>query len=512
MWTLTIRSPIYEPCEYILKPGVTHIGRIEGNEIVLNENLISRTHAELHLDKAERRAALVDMGSTNGTFVNHQRLTPSDAYILKPDDAIRIGPYELRVTFKDHNTPTVSITGSHVVTQSMVLEALDRHAILLYEIIGRLNTIFDIEVALQEIAKLMQRSLGIEKCEIVLSPQFENLSTLGFPTTYADRAIHQREAIFIPDLKLDTNQSISDSAGRLKIRSLLCVPVILQEQVIGLIYLYNTSARSRLLDNSDLHVAVAVAHLSALTLERVHLVEKLKEQEKVHLLLKRLLPPTNAQAILDNYLKTGRLPEPSEQTVTVLFSDIANSTHLAEKLGAKRFGSILKRYYQDMTNIVFKHGGVIDKYLGDGVMAVFGLSNNNIDTERQAVDAGLQMLERLESSFRHGGNPINIGVAVNSGPVMAGYVVTQERVELSVLGDTVNVAARLTALAKPNRLLLGPFTYESVKEHYKLHSIGSVEILGRTQPVQVYEVVRKVRVDSPKSTRTMQWAGEERRN
>ncbi len=490
MWTLIVRSPVSEPREYTLKPGVLRIGRDENSDIVVSDNLVSRAHAEIHLDVASRHVTLVDLGSTNGSYVNHQRLTPSKPHMLRPDDAIRIGSNELRVSRRSDETQVSTITGSHAVSQALVLESLDRHAVLLYEIINRLNKVFDIEGALKEIALLMQRSLGVEKCEIILPYQFKELAARGFPTTYAERAIHQREAVFIPKLTLSITPDISESAGRLQIRSLLCVPATLNEQVIALIYLYNTSSKGRLLDKSDLHVAVAVAHLAALTMERVFLSDKLKDQEKVHQLLKRLLPPTDANAMLDGYLKTGRLPELSEQTATVLFADIADSTHLAEKLGPQRFGEILRRYYQDMTNIVFEHGGLIDKYLGDGIMAVFGMSSDQTNVEIRAVEAGLQMLAKLEKDFHGEGNPITIGVGVNTGAVMAGYVVTQERVELSILGDTVNVASRLEGLARPNRLLIGPQTCEAVKERFDLHCLGPLEIRGRTVPVLVHEVVR----------------------
>jgi len=485
------------PREHILTPGVTCIGRKEDNDIVVIDNLVSRAHAEIHLDNANRRAALVDLGSANGTYVNHKRLPPSEAQVLRADDAIRIGSSELRVSHQREGVQAISLTGSHtIVSQALVLESFDRHAVLLYEIIDRLNKVFDAAGALQETALLMRGALGVEKCEIVLQSQFDNLASLGFPTTYASRAIQQREAIFIPEMLLETEAEISVSAGRLKVQSLLCVPVVLHEQVIGLIYLYNTSSEKRLLDKSDLHVAVAVAHLAALTLERVDLVEKLKDHEKVGQLLKRFLPPIDAQTVLDGYIKTGNLPELTEQTATVLFSDIANSTHLAEKLGPKRYGAVLRRYYQEMTNIVFEQGGLIDKYLGDGVMAVFGLSSAKNDMETRAIQAGLLMLERLEMNFRREGDPINIGVAVNSGPVMAGYVVTQERVELTVVGDTVNVAARLQAEARPNRLFVGPLTYAAIHGRFDTQRIGPMEIRGRTEPVEVQEVIREPRAPS----------------
>jgi len=490
MWLLTVRSPVSEPRDYILKPGAQRIGRDPGNAIALSDNQVSRVHAEIQMDTPGRHVVITDLGSTNGTYVNRQRLPPTKPYVLRPDDAIRIGFHELRLARPAEETQASKISESLSISQAIVLESLDRHAILLYEIIDRLNKVFDIEGALREIAVLMQRSLGVEKCGIFLPHQFKDFAGLSFPTTYAKRAVQQREAIFIPNLTVSTTQDISQSAGKLHIRSLMCVPAILEDQVMALIYLYNTSAKGRLLDKNDLHMAVAVAHLAALTIERVHMAERLQDQEKIHQLLKRFLPPADAHTMLDSYLKTGKLPELSEQMATVLFADIADSTQLAEKLGPKRFGEILNQYYQDMTDIVFSHGGLIDKYLGDGIMAVFGISGEKTNIEKRAVEAGIKMLKRLEEGYRNEGNPIKVGVAVNTGPVMAGYVVTQERVELSVLGDTVNVASRLEALARPNRLLVGPLTYQAVQGYFTMKSIGAVAIRGRTESVQVHEIIR----------------------
>jgi adenylate cyclase len=490
MWILTVRSPVSEPREYRLKPGVTRVGRDPCSEVVVSDNMVSRTHAEIQVDTDGKRVAITDLGSTNGTFINHHPLPASKPYVLQPDDAIRIGFHELRLAQPEETAPLSTVGESIAISQAMVLESLDRHAILLYEIIDRLNKVFDIESALREIAALMQRSLGVEKCGIFLPHQFKDFAGLRFPTTFAMRAIQKREAIFIPMLAVDSSEDISQSAANLQIRSLVCVPAISNDQVYALIYLYNTSPKGRLLDKNDLYVAVAVAHLAALTIERVRMVDKLKDQEKVHQLLRRFLPPMNAHTMLDGYLKTGKLPELSEQTATILFADIADSTHLAETLGPKRFGDILNRYYQDLTNIVFSYGGLIDKYLGDGVMAVFGISGDDAQMEKRAVQAGLHILERLEKSYTEDGSALKVGVAVNTGPVMAGYVVTMERVELSVLGDTVNVASRLEALARPNRLLVGPVTYQAIQGHFRTKSIGPMEIRGRSMPVEVHEIIR----------------------
>jgi class 3 adenylate cyclase len=174
----------------------------------------------------------------------------------------------------------------------------------------------------------------------------------------------------------------------------------------------------------------------------------------------------------------------------VLFVDIAGSIGLAERLGATQFGELLERYYQDVTDIIFQYGGLLDKYLGDGVMAVFGMGGKG-QPEEQAVTAAIEILRQLESRYRGEGRQVDVGIGINTGSVVAGYVSTKERVELTVLGDAVNVAAGLQQLARPNRILLGAQTAEQVKAKFKLKDLGPMSIKDRSKEIQVSEVLSK---------------------
>ena len=211
---------------------------------------------------------------------------------------------------------------------------------------------------------------------------------------------------------------------------------------------------------------------------------------KLRGLLQSYLPPARVEDLLENYLRTGRLPGLAEDEATVLFADIADSTKMAERLGARLFGVRLQRYYEDMTQIVFDHHGFLEKYLGDGVMAVFGLADGNSDPEECAVRAGLAMLDFVEANYDLGGEGIRIGVGVNSGPVVAGYVRTRDRVDFTILGDTVNVAHGLQSLARPNRLFIGPGTRERVEGCFSIRALGTTLLKGREEPLDVHEVVR----------------------
>ncbi len=108
----------------------------------------------------------------------------------------------------------------------------------------------------------------------------------------------------------------------------------------------------------------------------------------------------------------------------------------------------------------------------------------------RAVLAGLAMLERLEEINRAEDEQIQVGIGVNTGLAMAGYLGTEERVEFTVLGDAVNVAYRLESHARPNRVYIGPFTSEAVTGKLKLRPVGPVKVKGRTEPIQTYEVLR----------------------
>jgi adenylate cyclase len=122
-------------------------------------------------------------------------------------------------------------------------------------------------------------------------------------------------------------------------------------------------------------------------------------------------------------------------------------------------------------------------------MAVFGMTGLQEKPEERAVSAAIEILNLLEARYQKTENHIDVGIGINSGPVIAGYISTRERVELSVLGDAVNIASGLESMARPNRILIGPKTSSAVGKRFKLKSLGEVSIKERSGPVQVHEVL-----------------------
>jgi len=260
---------------------------------------------------------------------------------------------------------------------------------------------------------------------------------------------------------------------------------------LGLIYAYKNTPDALPFNDTDLRLAVAISHQAALTIQRVLLLERYQKEQEARILLQRFLSPPEAESIMKEYVQSGELPGLTEQRLTVLVIDIVDSTSLAERIGAKQFGELLSDWYQQMTTIIFQHGGVLDKYIGDGLMAVFGMNATYPLPEADAIRAGLEMLQSITAMNETRDEILSVGVAVNSGMVVAGYVGTDERVEFTVLGDAVNVAFRLEPLARPNRLVVGPGTAAAVTGLFEMQRVGAIELKGRTKPVQAHEVLRE---------------------
>ena len=487
-WTITVRSADGEPREYALKPGVNTLGRSSKNDIVITDVSASRHHTEITYEAGTNVVTLQDLNSTNGTFVNRNRL--SGAYRLGTNDIIRVGTVLLTLNYYSPGTAEVrsGSLGTRPLTRELLVESFDQHAALMYEVASQLNTVLDIDMALSKLAQLVQKSMGTDKCEIILANQFHKLHEFEFPVSIARAAIEQKTTISIPDLVEYPDQKIRESAMLRQIRSALCVPILANEKIIALLYMYKTNPKTRPFEQQDVKLAVAISHLASLTIQRVLLLERVREEQKTRVLLQRFLSASEVEYLLHDYLQTGQLPGLKVQKVTVLFADIEDSTRLAEKLGVEKFAGLLTQYYRDITEIVFEHGGLVNKYLGDGVMAVFGMTSNDKNPEVQSVRAGLAMLKKIAARCEDG-DAYQIGIGVNTGMAMAGYIGTQEHVELTVIGDSVNIASRLETLARPDKLLIGPATRAGLSGEFETVRIGETNIRGRSDPIQVYQVL-----------------------
>jgi adenylate cyclase len=214
----------------------------------------------------------------------------------------------------------------------------------------------------------------------------------------------------------------------------------------------------------------------------------LEEREKIRDVLHKVVSPEIAHELLQNGVALGG----EVREVSVLFADIRGFTALSEKLPPTELIRLLNAYLGRMSHVIESEKGVIDKYIGDEVMAIFGTPLLQTDHAVHAVTAATRMLEELRRFNAEEGqaSPLQIGIGIASGPVVAGNVGSPERLDYTVLGDTVNLASRLQGLTKEYKvpLIMSGATYERVAPLFSCCLVDTVAVRGRQQETALYTV------------------------
>ena len=179
--------------------------------------------------------------------------------------------------------------------------------------------------------------------------------------------------------------------------------------------------------------------------------------------------------------------------VTALFADIRNFTTLSESSTPELIVNLLNRYFSTVSEIIFRHGGTLDKYIGDGLMAMFGAPYVGELDAVQAVRAAIEM-QRAMNSFNErlateNLPPITIGVGINTGPAIVGYIGSETRLDYTAIGDAVNTAARLESLALPGQIVISENTMQVLDESFVLKPLGTEKLKGKNVNLRIAEVV-----------------------
>jgi adenylate cyclase len=181
--------------------------------------------------------------------------------------------------------------------------------------------------------------------------------------------------------------------------------------------------------------------------------------------------------------------------VTILFSDIRSFTTISEKMEAQALVGLLNEYFTEMVTAVMSEDGVVDKYIGDAIMAVFGAPVPKTDDAVHAVRAAVKMGQALavlnERLTARGLAPLGTGIGVHTGDVVAGNIGSERRMEYTVIGDAVNLASRLETATKELgvHILISEDTYELTKDHIDARPVKEIHVKGRAKPVMTYEVL-----------------------
>ncbi len=221
------------------------------------------------------------------------------------------------------------------------------------------------------------------------------------------------------------------------------------------------------------------------------MAKNLKDKEKI----KHAFSSYVARQVVDEILKNpdGIMLTGERRDVTVIFCDLRGFTPLAEKLPPEEVVAALNEFYSLMIDTTIKNDGSINKFLGDAVMAIFGApvhyADHSLRAIKTAVGMQAQVVELSAQRVKSGKAPIAIGIGVSAGVAVAGTVGTESQMEYTVIGDRVNLAARLESNAKPGQILISQETYDHVADHVKARCLGLMSVKGKEEEVTVFEIL-----------------------
>ena len=222
------------------------------------------------------------------------------------------------------------------------------------------------------------------------------------------------------------------------------------------------------------------------------MIEDISDEKRMKSTMSRYMDP----GIADQLLGDGTdIMGGQDTTATVLFSDVRSFTTITETLGAQGTVSLLNEYFEIMVDAITEQGGMLDKFIGDAIMAAFGIPMAHEDDEDRGVRAGINMISRLwewnAEREKEGKMPVDMGLGLNTDSIVAGNIGSSKRMDYTMIGDGVNLAARLESacILYSARILISDFTYQKLKGTYQVRYIDDVVVKGKTEPVGVREVL-----------------------
>lgn len=524
---LIISSPDGRRGVLELTKPVTTIGRGTANDLVLNDASVSRFHAVIKLD--ENAVSIADRGSTNGVVRNGAKIVKESG--LHHGDVIQLGQYELRLENADGKAiqvrraewpstvdrimrgrpgqaPLAGPTLDSPAALAVRIKKLERENYLLtvlYEAGRALNSKLSVEEISQQVITLASRIQGVERGFVMLFDEsgeavqesevmYRNPVQAGtqpqimLSKRVLDHIRKERQPILIDDLSADERFSGSESLKISGLRSAMCAPLLCGERLLGLAYVDNMD-KPGAFTQEELNVFAMLAAQAGAAIDNARAHREIAQQAQQRLALEHFVAPEVAEMIAANpEIRLGGV----NQKVSVLFADIRSFTQFSEHTEPHRVVEVLNEYFTRVTDVILDHGGMIDKYIGDAVMAVFGAPVSKGNDAENAVVSAIQ-IQRLIAEMNRDASKrswpeLAVGIGINTGVVTAGNIGSPSRLDYTVVGDAVNIASRLMADAEGGQILISQSTAAELQTHSELRKLRARRVRGRSEPVQLFSV------------------------
>ena len=515
--------------------GDITIGRADTNRVALDDAGASRNHAVVQW--GDGRFMVRDLGSRNGTYVNHDRIVER---ALEHGDVIRIGTHELR--FMCPNPLQLFTNG--LGEQSIVQKAIDaqsynvaqellhaqsktqnqrlyRHLRTLQDIGNAIGTILQLDELLGKIldhifATFAQADKGFillkdgdDDDELV--PRASKArdgeassSDVTVSSTLMREVMDKKRSI----LSYDAQSEFQGVASILDhdIRSVVCVPLVCQDEALGVIHLHSTG-RLGAFQEEDLQLLTSIGNQAAICVKNAQLYAQIEHETRIRQDFQRYVSPGLAEQIVQKKIAVELGGH--HRTGTIFFADIVGFTPLAETRDPHDVVTLLNHYFRRMVEIIFRYEGTVDKFGGDAIMAVWGVPVEVEDGAFKAIASGIAMQTAVFQLNTYltatQGIAIGMGVGINSGRFLAGNIGSEERLEYTIIGDAVNMASRVESRAAGGQVLATEASYREVASRVVAVKLPPTRVKGKDEPVALYSI-RGVASPEPPSGETVDLA------
>ncbi len=385
---------------------------------------------------------------------------------------------------------------------------------MLYEMSKTLGTVFDLKEIFAQATDLIFRGTPADRVVALLAEETLDGKILDYSLypiavktrdekmeamtekltisrTITQKVMREKIALLSQDAKTDAQFSGAESIVSQGVRSTICAPLVTESNVHGVVYADRLDPFSTF-TQEDLELISAVAAQTAVTVETVKAHTRLAREEVARANYSRFMPEYVVKQLLENP-DSFRLGG-ANQTITVLFADIRGFTALSEQVGKnpERMVNLLNRYFTAMSDIIFKNGGTLDKYIGDGLMAIFGAPTASPLDADNALQTAIDMqnsLETLNSGLKNDGySSVEIGIGLHTGVATVGYIGSEQRSEYTAIGDTVNIAARLESNAKGGQILISEATAKAAEKSFSIVPQTPLQVKNRVEPISLFEL------------------------
>jgi adenylate cyclase len=511
-------------------------GYSEGGEIKRSANRVF-VNGGPHLEKVLKQGDQILIGETTLEFKKIEAIKPLDVSqeAPKPEPLKPVPPpsslsaVQTGVNYDDNplGHTQVQISANEIIGRQSSL-SLDtempspqeikdlrrkaRMLELLYEMSKTLGTVFDLKEIFEKATDLIFRGTPSDRVVALLADEsldgkildyslfpvgirtrdetIEKLTEkLTISRTITMKVMRDKVALLSQDAKTDVQFSGAESIVSQGVRSTICAPLITESNVHGVVYADRLDPFAAFTQD-HLELISAVAAQTAVTVEAVKSHRRLAREEVARANYSRFMPEYVVKQLLDNpdSFRLGGV----NQTITVLFADIRGFTAFSEKEKPERVVGLLNRYFSAMSEIIFAHGGTLDKFMGDGLMAIFGAPNATPEDATNALKCAVSMQQRLgklnneleaENYAR-----IAVGIGLHTGEATIGYIGSEKRSEYTAIGDTVNLASRLESNAAGGQVLISEATQKAAGPIFRMTAREPVSVKNRLQPVNLFEV------------------------